>query len=68
MSIQTTVFGLLRKATYMCHEGVVDGGLWVSGPARLHCLPIPLPLPLAFRVGCCRLPIMVLQAWDRPLL
>lgn len=58
----------MRKATYMCHEGVMDGGLWVSGPARLHCLPIPFPLPLAFGVGCCRLPIMVLQAWDRPLL
>lgn len=30
------------KATYMCHKGIVDGGLWVTGPARLHCLPLHL--------------------------
>lgn len=50
------------KATYMCHKGIVDGGLWVTGPARLHCLPLRL------RVGCCGLPIVVLEAWAGLLL
>lgn len=50
------------KATYMCHKGIVDGGLWVTGPARLHRLPLHL------RVGCCRLPIVVLEAWAGLLL
>lgn len=44
------------KATYMRHKGIVDGGLWVTGPACLHCLPLHL------RVGCCRLPVVVLEA------
>lgn len=52
----------VQHNTYMCHEGVVDGGLWVTGPARLHCLPWRLG------VGCCRLPIVVLEAWAGPLL
>lgn len=50
------------KATYMCHKGIVDGGLWVTGPARLHCLPLHLG------VGCCRRPIVVLEAWAGLLL
>lgn len=46
----------------MCHKSIVDGGLWVTGPACLHCLPLHL------WVGCCRLPIVVLQARTGPLL
>lgn len=62
----------------MCHEGVVDGGLWVSGPARLHCLPLPFLLPLmmaldlalalALKLRHCRLAVVVVEAWDGPLL
>lgn len=54
----------------------MDGGLWVSGPARLHRLPLPFPLPLllALDLALClgvrhrRLAIVVLEAWDWPLL
>lgn len=42
--------------TYMCHKIVVNRDLWVTGSGRLLCLP------LRFRVGCCRLPIVVLDA------
>lgn len=48
--------------TYMCHEGIVDRGLWVTAPACLHCLPLHL------RVRLCRLPIVVLEAWARALI
>lgn len=49
-------------ATYMGHEGVVDGGLWVTGPACLHILPLHLG------IGRCRIPIEVLEAWVESLL
>lgn len=62
----------------MCDEGVVDGGLWVSGPACLHRLPLALPLsfPLALalalglrlRLRLHRLAVVVVQAGDGPLL
>lgn len=67
-----------QEGSYMCHEGVVDGGLWVSGPARLHRLPLPFPLPLllalALDLTLClgvrhhRLALVVLEAWDGSLL
>lgn len=50
------------KAPYMCYEGVVDGGVWVTGPARLHCLLLSLG------AGCCRLLIVVLEGRAGPLL
>lgn len=50
------------RATYMCHKGVMDGGLGVVGPGRLLCLP------LGFRGWCCGLPIVVLEAWVWPVL
>lgn len=66
----------------------MDGGLWVSGPARLHRLPLPFLLPLlldltltltlaltlALDLALClgvrhrRLAVVVLEAWDGPLL
>lgn len=58
-------FGLehnVVKTTYMCHKHIIDGGLWVTGPARLHCLP------LHNKVRCCRTSSMVLKAWIGPFL
>lgn len=69
-----------QRGSYMCHESVVDGGLWVSGPARLHRLPLPFPLALLLALdldldlALClgvrprRLAVVVLESWNRPLL
>lgn len=45
----------------MSHEGVMDGGLWVTGPLRLCCVPV------GFRGRSCRFPVVVLEAGGGPL-